>query len=59
MRVASRLAERLNPLTVNVPHHIETSQKTLEKNKCTISRSVLFHMKATVSLKYFVNDCRK
>ena len=31
--------------------------KTLEKQKLDFFRSALFHMKARVSLKYFVNDC--
>ena len=32
--------------------------KTLEKQKLNFCRSALFLMKARVSLKYFLNDCR-
>ena len=34
-----------------------TSKKTLENQKSNFSRSVLFHMRAGVSLRYFVNNC--
>ena len=32
--------------------------KIFEKQKLNLSRSALFAMKANVSLKYLVNDCR-
>ena len=39
-------------------YFVNTSKKTLEKQKLNISLSALLDMKTRVSLKYFVNDCR-
>ena len=37
---------------------VSTSKNLQKKQKLIFSRSVQFHMKTTVCLKYFVNDCK-
>ena len=37
---------------------VSTSRKSCEKQKLIFSHSVLFHNKARLCLKYFVNDCK-
>ena len=38
--------------------YVSVSKNLLKKQKLNFSRTTLFHMKARVCLKYFVNDCR-
>ena len=46
-----------NELRSRMLGNTNTSKKTLENQKSNFSRSVLFHMRAGVSLRYFVNNC--